>query len=74
MPVACNVSRWDECNNLVSTVLSELGRIDVFVNNAGGSPLYPSLSEITEEYFDKVVGLNMKGPCVRCWTHLSGIA
>ena len=34
----------------------------MLVNNAGMSPLYPSLEEISEELFDKVVGLNFKGP------------
>ena len=32
------------------------------VNNAGLSPLYPSLAAITEELFDKVIGINLKGP------------
>jgi NAD(P)-dependent dehydrogenase (short-subunit alcohol dehydrogenase family) len=32
------------------------------VNNAGMSPLYESLSAITEELFDKVIGVNLKGP------------
>src|SRR5260370_12957718 len=38
------------------------GRCDVLINNAGMSPLYPSLAEHTEELFDKVVGVNLKGP------------
>ncbi len=36
--------------------------VDVLINNAGMSPLYPSLEDISEELFDKVVGLNFKGP------------
>ena len=38
------------------------GKVDVLINNAGMSPLYPSLSTVTEELFDKVVGVNLKGP------------
>ena len=34
----------------------------MLVNNAGMSPLYPSLPEVSEELFDKVVGVNFKGP------------
>ena len=34
----------------------------MLVNNAGMSPLYPNLSAVTEELFDKVVGVNLKGP------------
>ncbi len=32
------------------------------MNNAGGSPLYPSILDIDESYFNKIVGLNLKGP------------
>ena len=38
------------------------GRVDVLVNNAGSSPLYDSLTDISEELFDKVIGVNLKGP------------
>jgi NAD(P)-dependent dehydrogenase (short-subunit alcohol dehydrogenase family) len=34
----------------------------VLVNNAGVSPLYDKLSDVTEELFDKVVAVNLKGP------------
>jgi NAD(P)-dependent dehydrogenase (short-subunit alcohol dehydrogenase family) len=34
----------------------------VLVNNAGMSPLYPSLTAVTEELFDKVIAVNFKGP------------
>jgi NAD(P)-dependent dehydrogenase (short-subunit alcohol dehydrogenase family) len=32
------------------------------VNNAGMSPLYPDLTSVSEELWDKVVGVNLKGP------------
>jgi NAD(P)-dependent dehydrogenase (short-subunit alcohol dehydrogenase family) len=60
--VACHVGHWDECDRLVDTVYEEFGRCDVFVNNAGMSPLYADLASITEEYYDKVHGVNLKGP------------
>ncbi len=41
---------------------SHFGRIDVLINNAGMSPLYPSLESVTEELFDKVIAVNLKGP------------
>lgn len=66
MPIACNVSRWEDCDALVDAVYGEFGRIDVLINNAGLSPLYPSLPEVTEAYFDKVIGVNLKGPFRLC--------
>jgi NAD(P)-dependent dehydrogenase (short-subunit alcohol dehydrogenase family) len=61
-PIACNVSNWDQCTALVDAVYGRYGKIDVLINNAGLSPLYSSLSDVSEEYFDKVIGVNLKGP------------
>jgi NAD(P)-dependent dehydrogenase (short-subunit alcohol dehydrogenase family) len=58
----CHVGHWAECGQLVDTVYDKFGRIDVLVNNAGMSPLYPSLPEVTEELYDKVMAVNLKGP------------
>ncbi|MDT5399867.1 MAG: hypothetical protein QOK33_3098, partial [Mycobacterium sp.] len=54
LPVACHVGRWEDCDELVDAVYREFGRCDVLVNNAGMSPLYPSLADVTEELYDKV--------------------
>ena len=58
----CHVGKWDELDGLVDAAYSEFGRVDILVNNAGMSPLYPKLTDVTEELFDKVVGVNLKGP------------
>lgn len=60
--IACHVGRWDDCDRLVEESVERFGTIDVLVNNAGMSPLYPSLSGVSEELFDKVIGVNLKGP------------
>lgn len=62
LPLACNVSDWADCDRLVETVLAEYGRIDVLINNAGLSPLYASLPEVSESLFDKVIAVNLRGP------------
>ena len=62
LPYACHVGHWDELNELADAAYARYGKVDVLVNNAGMSPLYPSLSAVTEELFDKVVGVNLKGP------------
>jgi len=62
LPVACHVGRWADNDDLIETTLERFGTIDVLVNNAGMSPLYPSLAEVTEELFDKVIDVNLKGP------------
>ena len=62
LPIAFHVGHWAECDALVDTVYDRFGRVDIFVNNAGMSPLYPDLVSVTEELFDKTVGVNLKGP------------
>jgi NAD(P)-dependent dehydrogenase (short-subunit alcohol dehydrogenase family) len=59
---ACHVGHWDELEPLVDRIYRDFGRIDVLVNNAGISPLYGKLSEVTEDLFDKVMSVNLKGP------------
>ena len=62
LPVAAHVGRWDDCDALVQAAYAAFGRVDILVNNAGMSPLYGRLSEVTEDMFDKVIGVNLKGP------------
>ena len=62
LAVGCHVAHWDQCDALTEAVYAEFGRCDVLVNNAGMSPLYDRLTDITEEYYDKVHGVNLKGP------------
>ena len=61
-PYACHVGQWQALDDMVDAVYERFGRVDVLINNAGMSPLYPSLGEVTEELFDKVIGVNLKGP------------
>jgi NAD(P)-dependent dehydrogenase (short-subunit alcohol dehydrogenase family) len=61
LAVACHVAHWAECDALARQALDHFGRVDVLVNNAGMSPLYPSITEVSEELYDKVMGVNLKG-------------
>lgn len=62
LAVACHVGHWDELDGLVEQAYDAFGRVDVLVNNAGMSPLYPDLPSVSEELWDKVLGVNLKGP------------
>ena len=59
---ACHVGSWADCNRLADEVYARWGRCDVLINNAGLSPLAPSSVETSEELFDKVIAVNLKGP------------
>jgi NAD(P)-dependent dehydrogenase (short-subunit alcohol dehydrogenase family) len=61
MAISANASSWSEMDRLAEAAYAAFGRIDILVNNAGMSPAMPS-HEMTEAWFDKIVGLNFKGP------------
>ncbi len=62
LPYGCHVGHWQELEGLTEAAYERFGRLDILINNAGMSPLYPALTDITEELFDKVVAVNLKGP------------
>jgi NAD(P)-dependent dehydrogenase (short-subunit alcohol dehydrogenase family) len=56
------VGHWDRLSEVIEQVVAHYGRIDVLINNAGMSPLAPSLLDTTEALFDKIIDVNLKGP------------
>lgn len=61
-PVACHVGEWSQVENLATVAYERFGHVDVLVNNAGMSPLYDRLVNVTESLYDKVLDVNLKGP------------
>ena len=62
LPIAYHAGTWADSDRLYETVYEHFGRCDVLVNNAGMSPLYPSVDAISETLYDKVMDVNLKGP------------
>jgi NAD(P)-dependent dehydrogenase (short-subunit alcohol dehydrogenase family) len=62
MPYQVHVGRWDQLDGLVDAVYERFGKVDTLINNAGMSPVYDKLTDVTEKLFDAVVNLNLKGP------------
>jgi len=58
-----DVSSAEDQRSLVALAKSKFGRCDMLVNNAGVAPLKRmDLLEATEESFDRVMGINLRGP------------
>ncbi|MBN1804881.1 MAG: 3-ketoacyl-ACP reductase [Sedimentisphaerales bacterium] len=58
-----DISSADDRSSLVELTRSKFGRCDMLINNAGVAPLKRmDLLEATEESFDRVMAINLKGP------------
>lgn len=62
----CNISKEADVEAMVAAVVAKWGRIDCAFNNAGVGPdgvriPYGPLTELSEEIWDKVMNVNLKG-------------
>lgn len=55
-----NVSREDSVKNLIDKTVQEFGKIDIVVNSAG-IPMQKSLADTSEEDFDRMYSITVKG-------------
>ena len=58
--VRADVSRTNEVTALFQQTLTEWGRIDIFVANAG-VPSREAFTQVTEDHYDQVFAINTKG-------------
>lgn len=64
--VHTDVSRESDVRDLIAFTEREFGRLDTIFNNAGiEQPVTPS-DQVTEELFDRVIGVNLKGTFFGC--------
>ncbi len=57
--VTTDVTDGDALRKLAEAARSEFGRLDIWVNNAGGSPLQVPLVELPREEWDATLALNL---------------
>ncbi|MBK6278218.1 MAG: SDR family oxidoreductase [Gammaproteobacteria bacterium] len=60
--IACDVGQWLQIDRLVEMAYAGFGRCDVLVNNAGVTQTMLPLTQTTEAMFDRIYGVNTKGP------------
>lgn len=58
--VQADVSRYQDVAKLIQKTIEQFGRLDIMVNNAGMEIHSPFLEE-TEEHYDRVMGVDLKG-------------
>jgi len=60
VPIACDVTKLEDLENLVNKTKEEFGKIDILINNAGVSSQYPFEKQPFED-FEKLVHTNYLG-------------
>jgi NAD(P)-dependent dehydrogenase (short-subunit alcohol dehydrogenase family) len=62
-PIGMDISCTKCQKEVVTNILERYGRIDILVNNAGVAPLErKDVLEMSEESYDRVMNINLKGP------------
>jgi 3-oxoacyl-[acyl-carrier protein] reductase len=56
-----NVADWMAVETMVKQVVTEFGKVDILINNAGILRATTPLEKITEDEWDEVMGVNVKG-------------
>jgi len=64
-----DVSKEEEVEDVFAAVMSRFGKIDILVNNAGIAGVDKPTHEVTEKEWDRVIGVNVKGPFL-CTKHV----
>ncbi len=66
--VRCDVTSRRQVQEMVNRTIEKYGRVDILVNNAGGVPGAGSgsIADVTEEQWDRIVDLNLKGQFLCC--------
>ena len=59
--IKCDVSQLSEVQKMIQKIISVYGRLDFAFNNAGIEGTSASITDCTEENWDKTIGVNLKG-------------
>lgn len=60
LPIACDVRRYDEVENVLQQSVVTFGKIDVLVNDAAGNFILPT-ERLSSKGFDTIVDIVLKG-------------
>ena len=59
--VQADVSKSQDTKRIVEETLRAYGRVDILVNNAGVEAPHKSVTELSEEEWDRIIDTNLKG-------------
>ncbi len=59
--IQADVSQYQQAMSLIQQTVEHFNRLDIIVNNAG-MEIHSAFVDVTEEQFDRVLGVDLKGP------------
>lgn len=74
LAIHADVTQGDDVRAMVAAIRKKWGRLDVLVNNAGDLLARLTLADMTEEYWDQIMDLNLKSAflCVQAvWEEMA---
>jgi 3-oxoacyl-[acyl-carrier protein] reductase len=66
LALGCDVTQRTQVERMIAQVNAELGAIDILVNNAGAGFRLVPLVEMTDEFWDQVMALNLRSAFLCC--------
>lgn len=66
LAVTADVSRFEDCQNIIEQTLLTFGRIDALVNNAAVIEPFGSIADIAPEEWNHHMSVNVNGPLMLC--------
>jgi NAD(P)-dependent dehydrogenase (short-subunit alcohol dehydrogenase family) len=58
---ALDVTRRDDCNAMAKKIAAEVGKVSILVNNAGIARRNPVTSDVADDDWDAIIGVNLDG-------------
>ncbi|MFA5828661.1 MAG: SDR family oxidoreductase [Candidatus Shapirobacteria bacterium] len=59
---SADVARQEEVDSLIDSAVKTYGTLDILVNNAGIMDNFVPIADVTDELWEKVLGVNLTGP------------
>lgn len=64
--IAINVSKEEDVKKMIDKANNSFGSLDILVNNAGVMDDFTPVAEVSNELWNKVIGVNLNGPFYTC--------
>lgn len=62
LPYTGDISHKETNEGMIDFAVQQCGKLDVLVNNAGIMDEFKPITEVTDEYWDKILQVNLAGP------------